>query len=61
MTINWLKKRCPVCGRDFDYIEGGYAPKTCNSFDCVWEYILDPQRYQSFNEFVDRCRIRAKI
>jgi len=43
--IVWLKAKCPVCGRNYDYIEGGYFPKTCNDIVCLHKYLYDP-KYQ---------------
>lgn len=61
MTINWLKKRCPVCSRTFEYPEGRYTPKTCNNFECVWEYNHNPEKYQSLMELIDDCRMKTKF
>lgn len=46
--IVWLKAKCPVCGKDYDYIEGGYKPSTCNNFDCVHKFHCYP-KYQEKN------------
>jgi hypothetical protein len=44
--INWLKERCPVCGKQYEYPEGGYKPSTCNSFDCLHAFIHHLERYK---------------
>jgi len=41
----WLEKRCPVCGRTFEYVKDGYEPKTCDSFDCAHKYVHHPEKY----------------
>jgi len=41
--IEWTNKHCPVCGRQFAYVEGGYEPSTCNNFDCVHRWLHDPK------------------
>lgn len=43
-TITWLKDKCPVCKREYEYPEGGYKPKTCSKFDCTHKY-LHPELY----------------
>ena len=37
-ATKWLKAKCPICGRKFEYPEGGYKPPTCNKFDCAFTY-----------------------
>jgi hypothetical protein len=41
--IKWISKRCPVCGKSFDYIEGSYEPNTCNNLDCIRKWLHDPK------------------
>ena len=41
--IRWIGKHCPVCGRRFHYIEGGYEPSTCSSFECLYKWLHDPK------------------
>lgn len=41
--VVWLKARCPVCGSIFEYIEGGYKPKTCKEITCLHRFLHDPQ------------------
>ena len=36
--IVWLKARC-ACGKEYEYIEGGYKPKTCGRFECVKRHL----------------------
>lgn len=38
VATKWLKVRCP-CGREYEYPEGGYQPKTCGQFECVQKYL----------------------
>ena len=38
-AIKWLKARCPICKLEYKYPEGGYQPKTCGSFDCIYKYL----------------------
>jgi len=60
--INWIKKRCPVCGRKYEYPEnGGYMPKTCARFSCTQKYSHHPERYKSVMEHLDECRIKAEV
>jgi len=35
--IKWGKALCPICGRKYEYIEGGYKPSTCGKFECVYQ------------------------
>ena len=58
---NWITKRCPVCGTEFEYPECEYQPKTCPSFECTWEYLHNPEKYESFMDHLDECRVRAGI
>jgi len=37
-VIKWAKARCPECGREYEYTEGGYKPQTCNNFECLWKH-----------------------
>ena len=30
----WLKGRCPICGKEYEYLPN-YQPKTCGKFDCI--------------------------
>ena len=60
MTI-WIKARCPVCHREYEYPEGKYKPKTCSDFDCAYKFIHYPERYQSFNEILDHSRREARV
>jgi len=41
--LEWVSKRCPVCGKLFDYIKNGYEPSTCNNFDCLHRWLHDPR------------------
>jgi len=59
--VNWLKKRCPICGRVFEYPEGGYVPKTCSNFDCVHNFHHYPEKYTTLMERLDECRRKAKV
>jgi len=59
--INWIKERCPVCSRIFEYPKGGYKPKTCSSFTCVQEYHHHPDKYISLQEHLDNSRKKAGI
>jgi len=59
--INWLKARCPVCHRVYEYPEGGYCPKTCADFDCVQKFAHHPERYRDINELIDDCRRKAGV
>jgi len=38
-----IKAKCPVCGIDYDYIEGGYIPHTCKDIICLHKFLHDPQ------------------
>jgi hypothetical protein len=40
--IRWATAKCPVCGEDYAYIEGGYKPKTCNKLTCLHKYLHYP-------------------
>jgi len=42
-VIRWAKATCPVCGEQYDYIEGGHKPPTCNKFDCLYRWCHSPQ------------------
>jgi hypothetical protein len=59
--VNWLKEKCPVCHCIFEYAEGGYKPKTCNRFECVYAYHHHPEKYKSFIEHIDDCRKESGI
>jgi len=37
--IKWLKAKCPECGKEYEYPEGGYKPATCSSFDCIHKHL----------------------
>ncbi len=37
-AIKWLKARC-LCGKEYEYPEGGYKPPTCNNRDCVKKHL----------------------
>lgn len=56
-VIHWLKDRCPHCGVIFHYIEGGYIPKTCNKFDCVFKE-LHPRAIEARKERVRDANLR---
>lgn len=58
---NWIKKRCPVCSKEYKYPECEYKPKTCPSFECTRKYARNPERYKSFMEHLDECRIKAGV
>lgn len=35
----WVKKRCVICHREFEYISNGiYEPQTCVDIDCNLKY-----------------------
>lgn len=36
--IKWTKARCPVCGCEYEYPEGGYKPATCSKFECLHKH-----------------------
>ncbi len=36
--VEWLKARCPICGREYPYVEA-YKPKVCGSYDCVKKFL----------------------
>jgi len=36
--INWAKARCPECGQEYEYPEGGYKPATCSKFECLHKH-----------------------
>ena len=38
-----IKAKCLVCGKEYDYPEGGYNPSTCGNFDCLFKYLHRPQ------------------
>jgi hypothetical protein len=57
--INWVSKRCPVCGRVLDYIEAGYEPSTCNNFDCLHKWLHDPN-YKQEREYDKRAGTTAQ-
>jgi len=59
--VDKFKKSCPVCGREYECPIGEYRPKTCQRFECAWEYIHNPEKYKTFQEHLDECRMRAKI
>lgn len=37
--IEWTYAKCPICRRNYPYIEGGYKPKTCSNFDCLHKFL----------------------
>lgn len=41
-----IKAKCPVCGDTYEYIEGGYIPKTCKKIVCLHKFLHYP-RYQA--------------
>ena len=45
-VTNWIKTRCSVCGRVYEYPECEYKPKTCSTFECVQKYHRDPGKYK---------------
>jgi hypothetical protein len=45
----------------FEYADGGYKPKTCNKFECLYEYNRHPDKYKSFIEHLDKCRKEAGL
>jgi len=60
--IIWLKAQCPVCNKTFEYPEGGYQPKTCAKFDCLFQFNHYPRKYgMTVMQQLDECRKRAKI
>jgi len=42
--INWIKTKCPICHQEFEYAKGGYEPKTCGNYDCLFKF-LHPELY----------------
>lgn len=38
MSLTWLTKHCPVCGKVFEYLPN-YTPSTCGGFSCVQEAV----------------------
>lgn len=60
--IVWLKARCPVCTRIYEYIaDSEYRPKTCADFDCVQKFAHHPERYRELNALLDNCRKGAGL
>ena len=59
--INWISKRCPVCGKEYEYPENQYEPKTCSQFECVWNYLHHPDKYRPLTEIIDESRREARI
>ena len=59
--VEWIKRKCPVCGDDFKYPDGIYNPDTCNKFDCTYKYIHNPNKYKSFLSHLDKCRKEAGV
>lgn len=49
--IQWTKARCPICGREYEYMVGGYKPATCAAYKCLYEYLHNrppiPKQYQN--------------
>lgn len=35
-----IKDVCSVCGKEFEYSDKGWKPRTCGSFDCVQKYFV---------------------
>ena len=33
-----LKDICPVCGKEYQYIDKGWKQKTCGSYECVTKF-----------------------
>lgn len=60
-TIRWVKAKCPMCGADYHYIEGGYKPLTCNKFDCLYKYIHRPQYKDKENKEGGDANFQQKI
>ena len=42
----WEKVQCIVCGNSFFHTTC-YKPKTCNSFECVHNYLQDKEFYDN--------------
>jgi len=59
--MNLIKVRCPVCGREYKYKQGGYKPKTCSNFDCAWSYNHHPEKHKPLLELADESRKKAGI
>ncbi len=59
--VKWIKNNCVVCGKNYEYPDGGYLPRTCNDFDCTQKFAHHPERHVSLQEHIDECRIRAGI
>jgi hypothetical protein len=38
-TVKWIKAKCPICGKSYDYPAKGYKPKTCGKFECVHKHL----------------------
>jgi len=37
--VKWIKARCLECGREFEYPECSYKPKTCGEFECAHKHL----------------------
>ena len=37
--VEWGKANCPICGREYEYVEAVYEPKTCSTKECVQKFL----------------------
>ncbi len=40
-----LKATCTVCGKEYEYPDKGWQPRTCGSFDCVQKYFVGSSKF----------------
>lgn len=59
-AVTWLKATCPVCGREYQFIEGQYKPPTCTAYDCLYKWLHDPC-YRSLQSQFDQQRKKAGV
>ncbi len=61
--ITCAKTRCPICGRECEYPEGGYNPPTCSTFACLQKYLHNPEykeaRYQDYLAFTKIFKVES--
>jgi hypothetical protein len=40
------KATCPVCGKEYQYVDKGWKQQTCGSYDCVTKYFAHNSDYK---------------
>jgi|WetSurMetagenome_2_1015567.scaffolds.fasta_scaffold54260_3 hypothetical protein len=49
-----VKANCPVCGKDYQYVDKGWKQQTCGSYDCVTKYFAHGSDYKQATGLYDK-------